>query len=60
MIKKGRVYYILPFLRIPTKSSTCSEANRPLNRSEATVDFCYYSEVFLLVKSEIDFLINSP
>jgi hypothetical protein len=46
-----------PFRR---KSSTCSEANRPVNRSEATVDFCYYSEVFSLVKFEIDFLMNSP
>jgi len=45
--------------RIPTKSTSCSEVNRPLNRSEATADIYYFSEVLSLVKFEIDFLINS-
>jgi hypothetical protein len=43
-----------------SKSSGCSEVNRPLNRSEATVDFFYFSEAELLVKRERSFLMDSP
>jgi len=40
--------------------ATCSRVNRPPDRSEATLVFYYFSDLFFLVKEDRIFLMDSP